>query len=330
MSQAADLNEKTGGIVNSTRKIAKTIFSRFGLWVVLFALIVIAMILSPRFATVRNITNILRQVSIVGVLAVGMSFVILSGGIDLSVGAVMALSCVMVPVVGAHVGNSIPLIVLACLLAGTVIGTATGTIISVGKLQPFIATLGMSAVAEGIGFILSDGRPIILQDMRWGAFGNGFTLGFPNLAILFIGVILLGQFILSKSVFGIYVFAIGNNEEALRLSGVQTKIVKLSVYMISGMLAALGGLMMTARLSVGDPGVGAGYSLDVISAVVVGGTRMGGGYGSIIKTFVGTAIIGVLSNVFNLLGISPYPQMVFKGLIIIAAVLFEELRKSKA
>jgi ribose transport system permease protein len=296
---------------------------------VLFGLIIIALILSPRFGTVRNITNVFRQVSILGVLAVGMTFVILVGGIDLSVGGIMALSCVLVPIIGGYVNNSIPIIITFCLITGAVVGYITGSIVAFGRLQPFIATLGMSAVAEGVGFILSNGRPIILSDMRWSAFGGGTVLGIPNLAILFFSVIIVGQFILSKSVFGVYIFAIGNNEEALRLSGVQTKIVKLTAFVISGVLAATGGLMMTARISVGDPGVGSGYALDVISAVVVGGTRMGGGYGSVLNTLLGTVIIGILNNVFNLLGISPYSQMVFKGVIIIIAVLLEQLRKDR-
>jgi ribose transport system permease protein len=264
-----------------------------------------------------------------GVLAVGMTYVILSGGIDLSVGGTMAISCVLVAVISPYVGNSIPIIILICLSSGVVLGFVTGSLISFGKLQPFIATLGMSAVAEGLAFILSDGRPIILKDIRWEQFGSGFILLLPNLALIFFALIIIGQFVLSKTVFGTYIYAIGNNEEATRLSGVKTGNIKRFAYIISGFLSALGGLMMTTRIAVGDPGVGSGYALDVIAAVVVGGTRLGGGYGSVLNTLLGAGIIGVLNNLFNLLNISPYPQMVFKGMIIIAAVLFEQLRKKK-
>lgn len=302
-------------------------FSKHALWWVFVGLLILASVLSPRFLTYRNITNVVRQFSIMGVLAVGMTYVILSGGIDLSVGGVMAFSCVLVPVIGRYVGNSVPAIIATSLVAGGLLGLATGLFISVGRLQPFIATLGMSAVAEGLAFILSDGRPIILDDMRWSQFGNGYVLGIPNLAIVFFIVVVVGQVILKRTVFGTYIYAIGNNEEATRLSGVRTRVFKAIAYVISGSMAALGGLMMTTRISVGDPGVGTGYALDVIAAVVVGGTRLGGGFGSVISTLLGASIIGVLNNVFNLLNISPYPQMVFKGLIIIAAVLFEELRK---
>lgn len=304
-------------------------FSKYGLWWIFFGLIIFASLLSTRFLTYPNITNVIRQFSIMGVLAVGMTYVILSGGIDLSVGGTMAISCVLVAVISPYVGNSIPIIILICLSSGVVLGFVTGSLISFGKLQPFIATLGMSAVAEGLAFILSDGRPIILKDIRWEQFGSGFILLLPNLALIFFALIIIGQFVLSKTVFGTYIYAIGNNEEATRLSGVKTGNIKRFAYIISGFLSALGGLMMTTRIAVGDPGVGSGYALDVIAAVVVGGTRLGGGYGSVLNTLLGAGIIGVLNNLFNLLNISPYPQMVFKGMIIIAAVLFEQLRKKK-
>jgi ribose/xylose/arabinose/galactoside ABC-type transport system permease subunit len=325
-------NENVQKPHDNESKILRTLnlsFAKYGLWFVFLGLLIIATLLSPRFASYRNLMNVLRQVSILGVLAVGMTYVILTGGIDLSVGGIMAFSCVLVPVVAPFVNLSIPLIIIVCVVSGGFLGLITGTLVSFGRLQPFIATLGMSAVAEGLGFILSDGRPIILSDLRWSTFGSSYTLGLPNLAIVFLIIVLVGQFILHKTVYGVYVYAIGVNEEALRLSGVNTRKVKLIAYILSGALAAVGGLMMTARINVGDPGVGAGYSLDVIAAVVVGGTRMGGGYGSVLNTLLGAAIIGVLNNIFNLMGISPYPQMVFKGIIIIAAVLFEQLRKNR-
>ncbi len=305
----------------------KKIVTKSGLWLIFVALIVVASILSPKFLTYNNIFNVLRQVSILGVLAVGMTFVIISGGIDLSVGGVMAFSCVLVPLVAPYVGNNVILIALVCIAAGTILGSITGSLVSYGKLQPFMATFGMATVAEGLGFLFSDGRPIILDDKRWTAFGNGATMGIPNMAIIFIVIIIVGQFIISKSSYGVNTYAIGNNETATDLCGVRTRPTKMMAYMISGALSAVGGLMMTARIGVGDPGVGAGYSLDTIAAVIVGGTRMGGGYGSIINTFLGASIIGLLNNVFNLAGVSPYPQMIFKGMIIILAVLMGQTRK---
>lgn len=309
--------------------LLKIIFSRYGLWFVFIVLVVISSILSPRFLDYRNLTNISRQFSILGVLAVGMTFVILSGGIDLSVGSIMAFSCVLLPVIAPFVNNSIPLIILVCLVSGSFFGAINGIIVSYGNLQPFIVTLGMSAVAEGAAFILSGGRPIILEDMTWRVFGQGYFLGIPNLALIFFITVILGQIIVSQTVFGTYVYGIGSNEEAVRLSGIRVKIYKMFVYIISGFLSSLGGVMMVTRISVGDPGVGTGYALDVIAAVVVGGNRLGGGFGSVVNTLLGASIISVLNNLFNLLNISPYPQMVFKGIIIIGAVLFEEIRKRR-
>lgn len=321
--------EQSSSITRQLGQMVGRVMSRYGLWCVLLGLLGIASIASPYFFTYRNITNVLRQISIMGVLAVGMTFVILTGGIDLSVGSVMALSCVLVAVLAPRLGNIIPLVMAGCLIAGTVVGFVTGAIITFGRLQPFITTLGMSAIAEGFAFILTDGRPIIMSDLRWAVVGSGHVLGVPIPVIIFLTVVSIGQLVLSMTAFGTYVYALGGNEEAARLSGVNTRRYKTLAYVISGALAALGGIMMAGRLTVGDPGVGSGYSLDVIAAVVVGGNRMGGGFGSVSSSLLGAVIIGILNNLFNLLNISPYPQMVFKGCIIIGAVLLEELRKGR-
>jgi len=323
--------ETSAGSSDSATKVMAFVkkLSKYGLWWVFLGLLVAASLLSPYFLTYRNISNVIRQISIMGVLAVGMTFVILIGGIDLGVGGVMALSCVLVAVMLPLVNGSVFLTILACLATGAVFGALAGWITAYGGLQPFITTLGLATITEGLGFMLTNGNPIILQDMRWNKFGNGYTWVFPNLALIFILVVIIGQIVLSKTVFGTYLYSIGGNEEATRLSGIKTKRYKLAAFTISGFLAAMGGIMMTARISVGDPGVGSKYALDVIACVVVGGSRMGGGYGSVINTLLGASIIGVLSNVFNLLNISPYPQMIFKGIIIIGAVLLEELRKRK-
>lgn len=310
-----------------TQETARKIIKKSGLLLIFIALIVLASVLSPKFLTYKNLFNIFRQISIVGVLSVGMTFVIISNGIDLSVGSVLALSCVLVPIIAPKVGNSIFLVCLICMLVGALMGTATGSLVSYGNMQPFMATFGMSTVAEGLAFLLSDGRPIILSDTRWTNFGNGSTVGIPNMAIVLLAVVIVGQFVISKTLYGVNTYAIGNNDVAAGLCGVNTKKTRLIAYIISGGLAAAGGLLMTARVGVGDPGIGADYALDTIAAVIVGGTRMGGGYGSVLNSFLGAAIIGVLNNVFNLLGISAYPQMIFKGLIIIIAVLMGQKKK---
>lgn len=307
--------------------LSKRIIKKSGLWLIFIALIILASILSPKFLTYKNIFNIFRQISILGVLAVGMAFVIISNGIDLSVGNVLSLSCVMVPLVAAKIGNNIFLIAIICILVGTFMGTVTGTLVSYGNMQPFMATFGMSTVASGLAFLLSDGRPIILSDNRWTAFGNGSTFGIPNMAIILFFVVIIGQFVIRKTLYGVNTYAIGNNDVATGLCGVNTKKTRLIAYMISGTLAAVGGLLMTARVGVGDPGIGSDYALDTIASVIVGGTKMGGGYGSVVNSFLGAAIIGLLNNTFNLIGISAYPQMIFKGLIIIFAVLIGQSKK---
>lgn len=298
-----------------------------GLLLIFIALIVLASLLSPKFLTYKNLFNVLRQISILGVLAVGMTFVIISNGIDLSVGNVLSLSCVLVPLVVGKVGNNVIAVCVICVLVGAFMGTCTGTLVAYGGMQPFMATFGMSTVAEGLAFLLSDGRPIILSDTRWTTFGNGSTLGLPNLSIIFLVIVIIGQFVISKTLYGVNTYAIGNNDLATKLCGVNTKRVRMIAYIISSSLAAIGGLMMTARVGVGDPGIGGDYSLDAIASVIVGGTRMGGGYGSVLNSLLGAAMMGVLNNVFNLLGISAYPQMIFKGLIIIFAVLMGQKKK---
>lgn len=322
----ADRSSPRSGGKNVKETLLK-VLRKSGLLFILLALMVLASILSPKFLTYKNLFNILRQISILGVLAVGMTFVIISNGIDLSVGNVLSLSCVLVPLVAPKVGNNLFLICMVCTLVGASMGACTGTLVSYGGMQPFMATFGMSTIAEGLAFLLSDGRPIILSDTRWTAFGNGSTLGLPNLALIFFAIVVVGQIVISKTVYGVNTYAIGNNDTATKLCGVNTKKVRLVAYIISGALAAVGGLMMTARVGVGDPGIGGDYSLDAIASVIVGGTRMGGGFGSVWKTLLGAALIGMLNNVFNLLGISAYPQMVFKGLIIIVAVLMGQKKR---
>ena len=303
------------------------LIKKSGLLLIFIALIILASLLSPKFLTYKNLFNVLRQISILGVLAVGMTFVIISNGIDLSVGNVLSLACVLVPLVAVKVGNNVLAVCVICILVGAATGTCTGALIAYGGMQPFMATFGMSTIAEGLAFLLSDGRPIILSDTRWTAFGNGSTLGLPNLSIIFLVVVFIGQFVISKTLYGVNTYAIGNNDLATKLCGVNTKRVRLIAYVISGALAAVGGLMMTARVGVGDPGIGGDYALDAIASVIVGGTRMGGGYGSVVNSLLGAAMMGVLNNVFNLLGISAYPQMIFKGLIIIFAVLMGQKKK---
>ena len=295
---------------------------------VLFSIII--SFLSDRFMTGSNIFNILRQTSINAVIAVGMTFVILTGGIDLSVGSTFAFSgAIAAYLVGS--GSNPFVALIAALLVGSAIGMTTGFIISKGRLQPFIVTLAMMTIFRGATLVFTDGKPISAgyepNAEIFAAIGNGYTAGIPNPILIMAVVLGLGYFVLKHTTIGRYVFAVGGNEEATKLSGVNVHRVKLFVYGISGMLAALAGVIITARLSSAQPTAGTGYELDAIAAVVLGGTSLAGGVGSVFGTIVGALIIGILNNALNLLNVSPYYQLLAKGLVILIAVLLDQKEK---
>ena len=291
---------------------------------------IIISFLSDRFMTGSNVFNILRQTSINAIIAVGMTFVILTSGIDLSVGSTFAFSgAVAAFLVGSGYNAIIALI--AGLAVGCLIGLANGFIITKGKLQPFIVTLATMTIFRGATLVFTDGKPISAgyeanADM-FASIGNGYTFGVPNPILIMILVVAVGYFILRHTTFGRYVYAIGGNEEAAKLSGINVHRVKLFVYGISGLLAALAGIIITARLSSAQPTAGSGYELDAIAAVVLGGTSLAGGIGSIPGTIVGALIIGILNNALNLLNVSSYYQLLVKGLVILIAVLLDHKEK---
>lgn len=287
-------------------------------------------LINPSFLTVSNLLNVFRQTSINAIIAAGMTFVILTGGIDLSVGSVLGLA----GAIGATLvtgGQNIVIVVIAALLIGATIGAVNGVIISKGKVQAFIATLAMMTLARGYTLVFTDGKPIGVEATGsadiFGAIGSGYILGIPIpiyiTAIVFIGA----YYILKHTRFGRYVYAMGGNEEATKLSGINVDRVKIYVYAISGALAALAGIIVTARLSSAQPQAGAGYELDAIAAVVLGGTSLSGGNGNIFGTIVGALIIGILNNSLNLMNVSSYYQLLAKGLVILIAVLLD--RRSK-
>ena len=281
-------------------------------------------ILSPAFLSFTNITNILRQTSINGIVAVGMTFIIITGGIDLSVGSVLALSAV-VATSFAHPGDY-PLFVpvVAGMVIGGLCGLLSGVIIAWRKIAPFIVTLGMMTIARGAALVYTNGRPVIDLSESYNKIGGSSFLGIPIAVIIFIAVIFIGWFILSKTVFGRHVYATGGNETAARLSGIITGKVIVWVYVIAGILAGLAGVVLSSRVMSGSPATGQAYELDAIAAVVIGGTRLTGGVGTIYGTIIGVLIIGVMNNGLDLLSVSSYWQLVVKGLIIILAVLLEK------
>jgi len=295
---------------------------------VIFSIIISMM--NDRFMTSSNILNILRQTSINSIIAAGMTFVIITGGIDLSVGSTLALSGAVAAFL-ISTGTPPALALLAALLVGASIGFLNGIAITKGKLQPFIVTLATMTVFRGATMVFTDGKPISAGYEKGAEFlstlGNGYVMGIPIPILIMIVVFLIGYYVLTQTTFGRYVYSLGGNEEATKLSGVNTDRMKVIVYSISGFLAALAGIIITARLSSAQPTAGSGYELDAIAAVVLGGTSLAGGVGSILGTVTGALIIGVLNNALNLMNVSSYYQLLAKGVVILIAVLLD--RKNK-
>ena len=296
----------------------------------LLVLITIVTILSPSFLSTKNIFNILRQTSVNGIIATGMTFVILTGGIDLSVGSILAISGAVCASLLAS-GQNIIIAVLAALIIGAMVGFLNGFIITKGKLQPFIATLATMTILRGLTLVYTDGKPITLGSgdlaIKFGQIGGGKIFGIPTPALIMILVFTICTFVLKNTQMGRYTYALGSNEEATKLSWLNTDKIKIAVYTISGILASVAGIIITSRLFSAQPTAGDGYELDAIAAVVLVVTSLTGGKGKITGTIIGALIIGVLSNALNILDVSSYYQMMVKGAVILVAVLLD--RKSK-
>ncbi|WP_310073551.1 ABC transporter permease [Phyllobacterium sp. 1468] len=299
---------------------AARIWRRVGVLAALIILVIAASFLSDRFLTPANLLNILRQVAIVGILAIGMTFVILTRGIDLSVGSILGLSVVIYAgLLETHsMAIAIPLGLLVAMAAGLVNGLGVAS----AGIPPFIMTLGMLSFARGLAFLYTGGTPIPILNEAFYDLGNDYLFGIPIPSLILLAILAVSAIILSLTAFGRSVYAIGSNEEAARLSGVPVRLYKIIVYVIAGGVSGLAGLVYASQLSIGTPIAGQGYELDAIAAVVVGGTSLFGGKGSVGGTFLGTLIIGVLANILNLTGVDPYVQQLFKGALIVVAVYF--------
>ncbi len=299
---------------------ARDILARYGTFIALIALIVVAALLSPRFLSPVNLMNVLRQTAIVGVLGIGMTYVILTAGIDLSVGATLALSAVLLAGTLESTGN-IVLAMLVAVLAGMAVGLGNGLGVTLGRVQPFVMTLGMLGIARSIAFLYTGGEPIPVLDRNFLTLGIGYLWRIPIPSVIFIAILVIAALVLRYTPFGRAVYAIGSNEEAARLSGIAVGRVKTLVYIISGATAGIGAILYCSQFASAPPIAGEGYELDAIAAVVVGGTSLFGGQGGVIGTFFGALIIGILSNILNLMGVSPFAQPLAKGALIILAVL---------
>ncbi|ACX82114.1 Ribose transport system permease protein rbsC [Aggregatibacter actinomycetemcomitans] len=325
----------------------KKIISKLGIGLVLFFMILGMSFTSEAFLSTNNIFNILLQVSVICVISVGMTYVILTGGIDLSVGSIVALSAVCLGLF-THWGVALlgenptePMLsivvivsVLGSIGVGALCGYVNGVIIVYGKVTSFITTLGMMGIARGLALTLSNGKTIYNFPEALRFFGNGrlnitYGFGIPIPVIIALIVVLISFYILTQTVFGRQVYALGGNREAVRLSGINVNKLEIKTYVINGALAAIGAVILVGRLNAAQPIAGTGYELDAIAATVIGGTSLMGGVGSVISTSIGALIMGVLQNGLTLLNVTSYLQRLIIGLVIILAVFLDQLRRGE-
>jgi ribose transport system permease protein len=299
---------------------------QFGTLIGLIVLSAVLWALTPHFLTVSNLLNIAQQTSINAIVAVGMTFVIVSGGIDLSVGSIVALSGVVLGTL-LQDGVATPVAIAGALSIGAACGLLNGALVSWGSLPPFIVTLGMMSVARGAALVFTEGRPVSGFDEGFRSVATGSLAGVPAPIIVMMAVYLGAHVVLTRTTFGRYVYAIGGNEEATRLSGVNVRLQKTAIYGVSGLMSGVATIILTARLNSAQPIAGMMYELDAIAATVIGGTSLMGGVGTLAGTLVGALIMGVLRNGLNLLGVSSFLQQIVIGAVIVGAVLVDTLLK---
>lgn len=311
---------------NSSSKampVIKQLLGKYKMIFVFLGIILILSLSSDVFFTPKNLINVLRQVSINGVLAIGITFVIITGGIDLTVGPLVALSAVLATSLVRTNNENVWLAIIVGLAVGCAVGLITGSFISFFSVPPFIMTLAMQTICRGFALIYTKGKPVTNLGDNYAVIGQGEIGPIPIPVIILVAVIILGAVILNRTRFGRHVFAIGGNIEAAKVSGINTKATTITVYAISGLACGIAGLIMSSRVNAGQPAAGEGYELDAIAATVMGGTSLSGGIGSIAGTVIGVLIIGVISNGMNLLGVTSYWQQVAKGVIIAITVILD-------
>ncbi|MDP0491143.1 MAG: ABC transporter permease [Verrucomicrobiota bacterium JB023] len=313
------------GAGNGAASFAK----QFGIYLVLVALLIFFSIASENFLNSHNLLNVARQVSMLGIVAVGFAFVLLLGGIDLSVGSVITLVNIVCAWLMVEAGWNPVLAVLAALLLSSLIGFMNGWIIAKIQMPPIIVTLAMLIIIEGVAYLISDGLPIYGFPESFAVIGQGY-LGPIPIPVIIMGIVMaLGGFILGKTYFGRYFYAVGGNEEAAKLSGIDVNKVKYLVYTLSGFFAGVAGVVILSRTNSGQVLSGKGFEFDVLTACVLGGVSVSGGHGKISNVLAGVLILGVLSNGLVLLDISQFVQMVIKGSVLLGAVALDSLQQRK-
>lgn len=311
----------------SVKTVFRNIFSNYGYLVILFIMIVISSLLSPAFLSVRNILNVLRQMSITTIIAFAETLIIVAGMIDLSPGSVAALTGCLGTSVYVMTG-SIWLGLFAGLLTGAIVGLVSGFLITRFSMPPFIVTLAMMTGARGLVLLYTGGMPIInIGDFT--VFGQGHLLGIPIPVIIMFLVFFIIYILIKRTRFGRYVYAIGGNENAAIASGVNVKKIKILIFIIGGVLTGLAGVILMSRINSGQPAAGLQYEMDAITAAVVGGTSLAGGVGTLPGTLVGGLIVAILNNILNLTNVSPYWQQILKGVVIVLAVIMDIKTKGK-
>ena len=301
----------------------KANISKYKSLIGLVLLCIVITIVTPNFLSVSNITNVFTQVSVNAIIAIGMTFVILTGGIDLSVGSTLAISGAVGASIVKSTGNVFLAIIVAAVI-GIAVGLINGLLVSKGKLQAFIVTLATMTIFRGATLVFTDGTPISKLPEAFVKIGNG-KLGFmPIPVIITIIIAIIAVYALSQTRFGRYLYALGGNEDASRLSGINTDKIKTLVYVVSGFASAIAGVIITSRIGSASPNAGTGFELDAIAAVVIGGASLAGGEGTITGTSIGALIIGGLNNGLNLMNVSPFYQSIVKGLVILIAVLLDK------
>jgi len=296
---------------------------QYGIFVVFIIICLILSFISPQFLTVSNWTIIITQASINAILAFGVTFVIITGGIDLSLGSMVAVTGVTAAMLAHPNTFPIALPIFAGLLSGLLMGVFNGFIIIKSNIAPFIVTLGTMTIGRGLALILSKGRPVSNLSDSFNFIGGGNVLGIPFPIIVLILIFAICSITLKKTLLGRYIYAVGGNEQAARASGINVNQVKMAVYSISGLLAGLAGILLTSRITTGQPNAGASFELDAIAAAVIGGTSTSGGTGTMTGTLVGVLLIGVINNGLDLLNVTSYYQQVVMGIIIIGAVVLD-------
>jgi inositol transport system permease protein len=319
-------NNADGGINYSA------IFNKYGMVIILILLFSALSIKIDGFASFRNVFSILEQVSMFGIIAIGVTFAIVTAGIDLSTGSVVALaSVVAATLVTGSEGYGMTLVAFGgAMLVGGLCGLINGSITAYGRIPPFIATLGMMTAARGFAQLFSNGRPIDASSDAFTSIAGTYIFGIPGLVIIYILVAIVCHLMMSRRTFGRHVFAIGGNVHTAKICGVNVELTLVKVYVLCGVLAGLAGAMLTSRAFAGNPTFGNMWELDAIAAAVIGGVSLAGGVGSVPMCIVGALIIGVMNKGLNMLGVDPYWQQIIKGMIIIGAVMLDAQKRKKS